>query len=183
MIIRSVLLFISCSVQGVCDWKINVNHFCLLKLFFILFKLFVIEESTKSYDIYHYRRSGVRWKRGVLAFWSRSERGGERKVNPSQICLSLFFSNVITQGGGSRWDSCETLEAGDQYNGQSNHESAPERHRVSCDSLTARAHLGDLRESIYRPGNLRTSSSGAVAFDFTASMRTLFNVDRIINPL
>ena len=46
-----ILKFISCSVQGVCDWKINVNHFCLLKLFFILFKLFVIEESTNSYDI------------------------------------------------------------------------------------------------------------------------------------
>ena len=39
------------NLQNDEDWKINVNHFCLLKLFFILFKLFVIEESTNSYDI------------------------------------------------------------------------------------------------------------------------------------
>ena len=41
---------------------------------------------------------------------------------------------------------------------------------------------GDLTESIYRSGNLRTSSSRAFAFDFTASLRTLLNQDLTTNP-
>ena len=42
---------------------------------------------------------------------------------------------------------------------------------------------GDLTESIYRSGNIRTSTSHAVAFDFTDSLGTLFNLDLTTNPL
>ena len=54
----------------------------------------MIEESTSSYDIKHYRRSGVRWKRGALAFWSDGKWGGGKK---SLKTTDLGFASVVNK--------------------------------------------------------------------------------------
>ena len=92
-------------------------------------------------------------------------------TTPSQLAVRP------PQGGGTQQDCCKH-----SWSGRSVQQAKRPR---MCTRKTSRISrfdrstrpFGDLTESIYRPGNLCTSSSHAVAFDFTASLRNLFNLD------